>query len=145
MLIRGDEDIAPDTSTPYGSFISIFEHHPYLISNLLGCFIMSICISKKEIIESVSPGLYLCLTTGFCGCLTTFSSWINGAITSQLNPYNFYQVLITVFLEFCITWVFFCLGFAGVKLWDELSGASNSTNETENGNIETNSRTSSKL
>ena len=50
---------------------------PELISNILGSFIIGLFVARKERIVKRWPAIYVGITTGFCGCLTTFSSWIS--------------------------------------------------------------------
>ncbi|CAG7848520.1 SubName: Full=Uncharacterized protein {ECO:0000313/EMBL:CCA66575.1} [Serendipita indica DSM 11827] len=40
-----------------------------------GCLVMGIAQSQKAFIMTFYPPLYLGITTGFCGSLTTFASW----------------------------------------------------------------------
>ncbi|KAG8882942.1 hypothetical protein FRB97_007538 [Tulasnella sp. 331] len=42
---------------------------------VMGCFIMGLLIGIREPLSEYYPELYTALTTGFCGSLTTFSSW----------------------------------------------------------------------
>ncbi|ETV70325.1 hypothetical protein, variant 3 [Aphanomyces astaci] len=47
---------------------------PYFVANIVGCFVMGVCQplkSKYTHLESVWVGI----TTGFCGCCTTFATW----------------------------------------------------------------------
>ncbi|KAI0347239.1 hypothetical protein BDW22DRAFT_1321403 [Trametopsis cervina] len=51
-----------------------------------GCFVMGFGLGLKEPIGQFYGPLYTALTTGFCGSLTTFSSWQLDVFTSWLNP-----------------------------------------------------------
>jgi len=51
-----------------------------------GCLIMGFALGLKEPIGQFYGPLYTALTTGFCGSLTTFSSWQLDVFTSWLNP-----------------------------------------------------------
>ncbi|KAI0091990.1 CrcB-like protein-domain-containing protein [Irpex rosettiformis] len=51
-----------------------------------GCFFMGIGLGLKEPIGQFYGPLYTALTTGFCGSLTTFSSWQLDIFDSWLNP-----------------------------------------------------------
>jgi fluoride ion exporter CrcB/FEX len=53
--------------------LSVF---PVVWAQAVGCFVMGLCIGSKPEIESVFPPLFVGLTTGFCGSMTTFSTWI---------------------------------------------------------------------
>ena len=52
----------------------------YFLPNILGCFIIALLHSRKESIINhyKQQTLYTGIVTGFCGCLTTFSSWVYG-------------------------------------------------------------------
>ncbi|KAJ3553000.1 hypothetical protein NM688_g3852 [Phlebia brevispora] len=51
-----------------------------------GCLVMGFGVELKEPIGQFYGPLYTALTTGFCGSLTTFSSWQLDVFTSWLNP-----------------------------------------------------------
>ncbi|KAF9075724.1 CrcB-like protein-domain-containing protein [Rhodocollybia butyracea] len=51
----------------------------------LGCFVMGFSLEMKESMGNFYPPLYTALTTGFCGSLTTFSSWQLDVFSSWLN------------------------------------------------------------
>lgn len=51
-----------------------------------GCFVMGIAQYQKPFIMSFYPPLYLGITTGFCGSLTTFSGWQRDVFLSWLDP-----------------------------------------------------------
>ncbi|RIA97122.1 CrcB-like protein [Glomus cerebriforme] len=42
----------------------------------VGCVMMGFCLARKRFILERYPPLYIGLTTGLCGSITTFSSWI---------------------------------------------------------------------
>ncbi|KAG9005761.1 hypothetical protein FRB94_001327 [Tulasnella sp. JGI-2019a] len=42
---------------------------------VMGCFVMGLCLGIREPLSEFYPELYTALTSGFCGSLTTFSSW----------------------------------------------------------------------
>ncbi|KAJ1664750.1 hypothetical protein IW140_002975 [Coemansia sp. RSA 1813] len=42
---------------------------------MIGCFIMGVCMRTKGVLLRFSPALNTGLTTGLCGSITTFSSW----------------------------------------------------------------------
>ena len=53
-----------------------FLHNSHFAPNLLGCFIIAVLFTlKRRILALVPMALYSGMTTGFCGSLTTFSSW----------------------------------------------------------------------
>lgn len=51
-----------------------------------GCLVMGFAIGMREHIGQFYGPLYTAITTGFCGSLTTFSSWQLDVFTSWLNP-----------------------------------------------------------
>lgn len=53
-----------------------------LAANLIGGFLMGVCMSVLTHFEAISPEVRLLLTTGFLGGLTTFSTF--SAETTQL-------------------------------------------------------------
>lgn len=48
-----------------------------IIANFYGSFIIGF---YNDLFKKNDLPLHLAISTGFCGCLTTFSSWIIGAI-----------------------------------------------------------------
>lgn len=78
-----------------------------MIGNVLGCFVMAVFFSNMNRISRVSTPFYKMLSTGFCGCLTTFASWMNTASNTKAERYS----ILIVTVEFAITWCAFCLGF----------------------------------
>jgi len=52
-----------------------------LVANLVGGFLMGVCIALISHYEAMSPELRLLLTTGFLGGLTTFSTFSAEATT----------------------------------------------------------------
>ena len=59
----------------------------YFVPNALGCFIIAVLYSRKEsiITQYRQQVLYTGMVTGFCGCLTTFSSWAYGIAADTFN------------------------------------------------------------
>lgn len=97
----------------------MFYAQSYLLSNFLGCFIMAVCINYMKDISTISLPLYKALTTGLCGCITTFASWMNDAI-NILFDHGWYEMLLMILFEFWLTWSAFTLGYATAKLKVEL-------------------------
>ncbi|KAJ2692446.1 hypothetical protein GGH99_001727 [Coemansia sp. RSA 1285] len=44
-------------------------------AQMVGCFVMGICMRTKGVLLRFSPALNTGVTTGLCGSITTFSSW----------------------------------------------------------------------
>ncbi|KDN42086.1 hypothetical protein K437DRAFT_258025 [Tilletiaria anomala UBC 951] len=49
--------------------------HPVIWAQGVGCFVMGWAIANKKCIEDVYPQIYVAITTGYCGSVTTFSTW----------------------------------------------------------------------
>ncbi|CAH7667945.1 hypothetical protein BY996DRAFT_4575995 [Phakopsora pachyrhizi] len=47
-----------------------------LLVQVVGCFTMGFSVALKDRLDDLHPLLYLGLTTGYCGSVTTFSSWM---------------------------------------------------------------------
>ena len=56
-----------------------------LLANIVGSFLMGACVGASPWIIPRFPAIYAGLTTGFCGCFTTFSSWNNAAASIMLR------------------------------------------------------------
>lgn len=97
----------------------MFYAQTYLASNLLGCFIMSFCITNIAKISTRSVPLYKGLTTGLCGSITTLSSWMNGSVNMLFDKY-WYKIIIMIVLEFWLTWAAFTMGYAAAKIVDNV-------------------------
>ena len=65
-------------------------------SNFIGCFVMGFLVGCESF-RARNPTLYTGLTTGFCGCLTTFSAW-NTAIAGIFVKGNFLAAFLCLFI-----------------------------------------------
>lgn len=54
-----------------------------LVANFVGCFVMGAGVEARPWFQPPYPTVYAALTTGFCGCCTTFSSY-NSAVAVLL-------------------------------------------------------------
>ena len=61
------------TSLSFGSLQAFGDG--YLLPNIVGCFLMGAANGCKELHWGRHGLLYTGLTTGLCGCLTTFATW----------------------------------------------------------------------
>jgi fluoride ion exporter CrcB/FEX len=116
------ELVTTTTSTKtaaFQSFTELFHGQAFLVSNFLGCFIMSFCVSNQKAIEKVSKPLYIGITTGLCGSITTLSSWMNGTVSVVFGSKNWVLLFITITLQFWLIWSAFLLGFAAARLLEE--------------------------
>ncbi|KAF9075747.1 CrcB-like protein-domain-containing protein [Rhodocollybia butyracea] len=65
----------------------------------LGCFVMGFGLEMKEPMSKLYPPLYTALTTGFCGSLTTFSSWQLDVFSSWLNSEDVHRSGLQDFID----------------------------------------------
>lgn len=93
---------ATDTIFPLGT----------LIVNLIGCFVIGFVIGLFEKGSLVSPELRLFLTVGFCGGLTTFSTFSSDIVNLLTDLEIFY---FTIYLALSII-LGILLSFAGKNL-----------------------------
>jgi fluoride ion exporter CrcB/FEX len=100
-----------EPSKSYEYFITILGDQSFLISNFLGCFMIAIFQAYTDDICAMSIPLMKFLTTGVCGCLTTFSSWI--VQTSSNGAFKgWFAIIVMIGMEFCFTWCGLLLGFS---------------------------------
>ncbi len=104
--------------SPSISLMLLFQTQPFLLPNMLGCLIMGylsgisphLCIfwprSELKSMHKIFKGA----TVGFCGSLTTFSSWLNLYMGGSFSKIWFAELSVFV-VEFATTWSFFQLGF----------------------------------
>lgn len=50
---------------------------PLIWAQVVGCAIMGSAVARRDTLENGYLFLYLGISTGLCGCITTFSSWMN--------------------------------------------------------------------
>ncbi|BGP26266.1 chromosome condensation protein, CrcB [Rhodotorula toruloides] len=58
---------------------------PLVWAQMTGCLVMGFAIRKKDDIEAVSPPLFVMLGTGFCGSLTTWSTFSSEVFSAFAN------------------------------------------------------------
>lgn len=68
---------------------------PLIWAQFVGCVLMGLFVSKRSWIEGsgkdiqrqqIGPIVYVGLTSGLCGSITTFSSWSLGMFEELINP-----------------------------------------------------------
>lgn len=110
-----------------------------LVPNMLGSFIMGVFAGCKKELAPRFPAIYTGITTGFCGCLTTFSSWIYATAVLYGNG-KIWRALICTSVGFGCPWAALCLGFdlgqvASTRLsWTEKGKMESSSDETKKSN-----------
>lgn len=72
--------------------------HPTLLSNIIGCFILGIILGYAIKNDHLNSPQTLLLATGFCGGLTTFSTFAYENI-SMIKAGDFTQFLFYTFLS----------------------------------------------
>ena len=108
-----------DPSSGFGPFMQMFYTQNFLIPNFLGCFIMAVAIVNTARISKISVPLYKGISTGLCGSITTFSSWINGSVCCLLGDRgssSWIDIFIMIMLQIWMTWSAFTLGYAVTKI-----------------------------
>ncbi len=85
------------------------------VSNIVGCFVIGLIIQIATGTEILSPEARLFLATGFCGGLTTMSSFVYE--TSQfVNDGEYYHASVYLFLTLILSFAAFFSGCIIVKL-----------------------------
>jgi CrcB protein len=65
-------------------------------SNMIGGFLIGVCMALMAHYEAMSPALRLLLTTGFLGGLTTFSTFSGDTVTTILRGQYGWTAIILV-------------------------------------------------
>lgn len=83
------------------------EIYSLIYAQLIGCFIMGFCLRYRQIIVNLYSPLYIGLTSGLCGSITTFSSWnidIFQSLTNTKNPnYNVMNGITQIIITICVS------------------------------------------
>eukprot|EP01038_Epipyxis_sp_PR26KG_P014979 gene14979-20152_t len=108
-------EMAPQSIKYKTSIYGLFSDQTFLIPNFIGCFFMAIFVdsrvkslflNRKNTTSSTFKGC----TIGFCGSLTTFSSWMNGVLTRCFTKVSWIELLVMLGVEFSLTWGAFLFG-----------------------------------
>ena len=91
-------------------FNSIFENIPFgtILVNLIGAFIIGLAVSFFSN-SSISPNYKLFLVTGFCGALTTFSTF-SIEVVGLLQASKFEYAISTIAIHVIGSLIFTLLG-----------------------------------
>lgn len=95
---------APDlVPSPYSTLV-VLGGKGFWLANVLGCTVMGFMSQRKAFWSNCYPRLYTGITTGFCGCCTTFATW-NGAISGRLyaDPKDWADILFAMLGD----WIWF--------------------------------------
>ena len=79
------------------------------ISNLVGCFVIGSLIAYYDKYNIARKDIYLLVSVGFCGGLTTFSTFILD-IFHMLKNENLLTLLSYFSVNFILGFLFICLG-----------------------------------
>lgn len=105
-------------------------------SNVLGCSLMGLVVrSQEHIYKHTNSSVYLAVTSGYCGCFTTFSGWIFTAV-HEFARWNVGYGFMTLLLGLCVSVSSFIVGChiyeALNKHWrKEYRGNSRSPNKSD--------------
>lgn len=95
---------APATSPTF-----IYFGTSYFVQNILGTFLLGVLSHMKKGKQFVSPSI----TTGFCGSLTTYSSWQLYVITQYIlknNNYQTFDIISNFIVCHCVFYLTFVFG-----------------------------------
>ena len=97
-------------------FNSVFAHIPFgtFIVNLVGAFIIGLAVSLFSN-SSITPNYKLFLVTGFCGALTTFSTF-SVEVVELLQALKFEYAISTIAIHVVGSLIFTVLGMLTYQL-----------------------------
>ncbi|WP_082222666.1 fluoride efflux transporter CrcB, partial [Klebsiella pneumoniae] len=98
-------------------FNSVFENIPFgtVIVNLIGAFIIGLAVSFFSN-SSISPNYKLFVVTGFCGALTTFSTF-SVEIVALLQASKFEYAISTIAIHVIGSLIFTVLGILSYQFF----------------------------
>jgi len=98
-------------------FNSVFENIPFgtVIVNLIGAFIIGLAVSFFSN-SSISPNYKLFVVTGFCGALTTFSTF-SVEIVALLQASKFEYAISTIAIHVIDSLIFTVLGILSYQFF----------------------------
>jgi fluoride ion exporter CrcB/FEX len=116
----------------------LFLHQAYLSANIVGSFVMSLILTlgvyhrhvrklaPESSVAKTGPSnidlLQQAATTGFCGCLTSFSTWFVTYNDGRFGDHWFDQHLLVLGVDIALTWAAFQFGIhigdILINLWE---------------------------
>ncbi|KAF4695131.1 hypothetical protein FOZ60_005868 [Perkinsus olseni] len=93
--------IAITDGTKGGDF---FSSYSYFAANCLGSFVMGLMNGIPDL-KKKTPGFHQGVTVGYCGCFTTFSSWIYAIVKAPSPDVGAVEFLTGMSMPF-ISWLF---------------------------------------
>ncbi|KAF4670960.1 hypothetical protein FOL47_001758 [Perkinsus chesapeaki] len=93
--------IAITDGTKGGDF---FSEYSYFAANCLGSFVMGLMNGIPDL-KKKTPGFHQGVTVGYCGCFTTFSSWIYAIVKSSTPDIGAVEFFTGMSMPF-IAWLF---------------------------------------
>jgi len=124
VLVSHISSLNLDRSAGYWAVITLFQQQAYLLPNLLGCCVMGMLVAEEKHQQTLHQAkaqmqsqprrpslLFLALTKGFCGSLTSFSAWAGAEFAAQQGAGLLFAELASFGVVFALTWAFFLLGF----------------------------------
>ena len=92
------------------AYEEVFSTAQLLVANSIAAFAMGLFIHYEVAITRFSPSMYRGLTTGFCGCLSSFSGWLIGCVNNTFAANGgWYKLVATIILDFSIMWASFLM------------------------------------
>ncbi len=96
---------APASTLPWGT----------LAANLIGGYLIGLCVAVFQALPQIDPVWRLALITGFLGALTTFSSF-SSEVVAMLQQQRYLLALGTVALHLCGSLLMTVLGLQSAAL-----------------------------
>lgn len=82
----------------------------FYLPNVVGCFVMGVAARWKPVLRGQYDVLLTGVTTGFCGCCTTFASWDLGASTMFVHG-RWLNALLMLGVQVASAFVSFRMGY----------------------------------
>jgi len=96
---------------PQNSFIPIHT----LSANIAACFLLGITIGYFQYHKNMDPQLLLLVATGFCGGLSTFSTFVGDSYQLVDSTKNYIKLMVNIIVNLIGCFVLFWSGLTLVK------------------------------